>query len=107
MKKQNLFQITSAAKDAEIFEELLKQEHFLLERIISTGQISPVDEWYDQDREEWVVLLQGTATLLMDHEAGEQVSLVAGDYIHIPAHRKHRVIYTSKTPACVWLALHF
>ncbi len=107
MKKSNLFQLPSSAKDAEIFEAILQNGDFLLERIISTGQITPSGEWYDQDKAEWVVLLQGEATLLMDNLEGEQIQLQAGDHLLIPAHRKHRVIYTSKEPACVWLALHF
>jgi cupin 2 domain-containing protein len=100
----NLFDLPNTLPSEEIFEPLLKNSRVLIERIISTGQTTPVGEWYDQPRDEWVVLLQGEAKL--GFEDGSTIDLHSGDYLLIPAHQKHRVEYTSTNPPCVWLAVH-
>ena len=90
----------------EISETLLKSEHFKLERIVSSGQATPSGEWYDQDTNEWVILLSGSAGLLFDGE--EEIFIMEpGDYIHIPSHQRHRVEWTDPEQKTVWLALHF
>lgn len=88
----------------EMFEPLVQNDQILIERIISTGQTTAIEEWYDQTRDEWVVLLQGEARI--GYEDGHEVSLHLGDYLLIPAHQKHRVAYTSTEPPCIWLAIH-
>jgi cupin 2 domain-containing protein len=50
-----------------------------------------------------VLLLQGQATLELD---GQPVELRAGDHVLIPAHLPHRVLATSASPRCLWLAVH-
>lgn len=77
-----------------------------MERIISRGHASGQDFWYDQEDNEWVILLQGSASLSFEGEK-EPVVLHPGDYIQIPPHYKHRVEWTD--PACetVWLAVHY
>jgi len=50
----------------EISETLLKTKDFKLERIVSSGQATPPGKWYDQDTNEWVILLSGSAGLLME-----------------------------------------
>ncbi len=102
----NLF-ILPEFGNSEIFEPLCQADNLLIERIVSFGQVTAAGEWYDQTRHEWVVLLQGKATLLFDHENGEIMDLEAGSYVHIAPHRLHRVIYTSTEPACIWLAIHY
>ena len=87
----------------EVFETLVSGD-ILIERIISTGQTTPEGEWYDQKKDEWVILLQGEAKLLF--EEGSDVKMVKGDYLFIKAHEKHRVIHTSVDPPCIWLAVH-
>ena len=90
----------------EIFETLLKANHFKLERIISTGQATPSGEWYSHDSNEWVMLLSGSAGLLF--EGGEEVLVMnPGDYVHIPARQRHRVEWTDTDQKTVWLALHY
>ena len=76
-----------------------------IERIVSHGQRSPEGFWYDQDRAEWVVVLQGRATIRFDD--GELVDLQPGDFLDIPAHRRHRVEHTSTDEATIWLAVHY
>lgn len=90
----------------EIVSELCKTAALRIERIVSTGQASPVDHWYDQDANEWVILLRGAARLLFEDEAGERL-LGPGDYVHIPAHRRHRVLWTDPEQVTVWLAVHY
>lgn len=101
----NLWQLPNPLPDQEQFDLLLQNSNITLERIISTGQITPEGLWYDQPQAEWVLLLQGTAQI--SYDTGEIISLTKGDYLLIPAHQKHRVIFTSNQPACIWLALHF
>ena len=73
---------------------------FRVERIISDGHVSPPDFWYDQDESEFAAVLKGNAKLEFEHYILE---LNAGDWVIIPAHEKHRVIYTSSP--CIWLAI--
>jgi len=104
MKKGNLLNIVGFENSsAEIFQTLAEGSS-VIERIISNGQTTPEGEWYDQVRDEWVILLQGEATLLF--EDSSVINLLTGDYLLINAHQRHRVTYTSNSPPCVWLAIH-
>ena len=100
----NIFDLPSSLPNKELFESIVANDNILIERIVSTGQITPPGEWYDQDKDEWVILLQGEAILA--YEYGSQIKLTAGNYLLIPAHQKHRVEYTSSNPPCIWLAVH-
>jgi len=105
MKASNIFKIDKVKSiNHEVFETLIASEGIVIERIISAGQVTPDDESYDQDYDEWVMLLQGTATI--SFEKNRKINLKVGDYLFIPAHQKHRVDYTSSMPACIWLAVH-
>lgn len=101
----NIFALPKNISTEEVFEELFSQSNMRIERIVSCGQSSPPDFWYDQDWHEWVVLLQGKAGL--EWRNGTRHDLAVGDYLFIPAHQVHRVAYTSSEPACIWLAVHF
>ena len=107
MKTKNIFHITKneLSNTTEFFEKLHESGDILIERIISTGQVTPKDIWLSQNRNEWVVLLQGNAKL--EFEGSDCIEINQGDYIYIPVLKKHRVIYTSTTPPCIWLAVHF
>ncbi|MGA8259730.1 MAG: cupin domain-containing protein [Arenicellales bacterium] len=76
-----------------------------IERIISKGHVSPESRWYDQAREEWVIVLRGEARL--SFEDGDAVALKPGDYILIPAHARHRVEWTTPGMETIWLAIHY
>jgi cupin 2 domain-containing protein len=101
----NLFDALAADATEEQVSTLLKAAGFVLERIVSTGQASPPGFWYDQDRAEWVVLLRGSAGLELEGEPAPRV-LHPGDWVHIPAHARHRVAWTDPDQPTVWLALH-
>ncbi len=103
MKIENFFNQVPQKSEQELFEPVWKNAHFLLERIISTGQSTPVDEWYEQAHEEWVIVLQGSAILRFEHA---EYRLNVGDYVLIPAGCRHRVEWTDTTQPTLWLALH-
>jgi cupin 2 domain-containing protein len=94
----------SISRDTEYTESLIKRGHLSLERIISKGHVTPPGYWYDQDQDEWVVLLKGKASI--EFENRHVIHLAEGDYLMLQAGLKHRVAYTSKNPPCIWLALH-
>jgi len=89
---------------SEFSEILLHHDKFRIERIISNGQTTPAGKWYDQENDEWVILLQGEAQI--EFLSSGIVDLIQGDYIWIPSHTLHRVTGTSLKPDCVWLALY-
>lgn len=102
----NLFADLPASLADELAETLAGNEHVCIERIVSTGQASPPGFWYDQDESEWVVVLRGEARLLMEGDA-EPVAMKSGDHLLIPAHRRHRVEWTTPGEPTVWLAVFF
>ena len=56
----NLFDIP-ANLPGELIETLLRAENLRIEHIVSRGHTSPPDFWYDQDRHDWALLIQGRA----------------------------------------------
>ena len=104
MRTENLLATAAALPAEEIVENLAQGPGCRIERIISSGQASPPDFWYDQEQDEWVAVLQGTGRL--QWEDGSYTSLAPGDWLLISAHKKHRVDYTSQEPPCVWLAVY-
>jgi len=99
---KNLFDHLPCEKKEE-FLTLLESESVRIERIVSNGQSSPEDFWYDQSEHEWVLLLKGAAHL--KYGDGSTVALRAGDHLHIPARTRHRV--ESVSPDAIWLAVHY
>ena len=106
MEIANLFATRLEPKGQEIFETILEADQFRLERIISTGQATPAGQWCDQERDEWVALLSGSAGLLFEGEQEPRV-MKPGDYVLIPSRRRHRVEWTDADHETVWLALHY
>lgn len=102
-EEKNLLRLPAGLPPEEWAETLLERKGVRVERIISSGQSSPVGFWYDQQEDEWVILLQGTAVLQWGN--GDRTELVTGDSLLIPTGKKHRVDSTSIEPACIWLAI--
>ena len=75
-----------------------------IERIVSWGHATPDDAPYDQSGDEWVMLVAGAARLWIEGQG--EIALGPGDYLLIPAHRRHRVTWTSREGPTVWLAVH-
>jgi len=90
----------------ELFTSLLRNDKFHIERIISRGHANAKNEWYDQDHDEWLILIQGEAVLEFSGQRALK-KLQAGDYLLIPAHCRHRVEWTDPDMQSVWLAVHF
>lgn len=86
-------------KFSEIFNGKIR-----IEKILSSGHTTEEGKWYDQAEDEWVILLSGIA--ILEFEDNSIIEMKPGDYIFIPAHKKHRVTFTSKEPSCLWLAIH-
>ncbi|MCC0178918.1 cupin domain-containing protein [Waterburya agarophytonicola K14] len=104
-RENNIFKLPIALLQQEFSETLLNNDRILIEKIVSTGQVTPPGEWYDQEKNEWLIVLQGEGEL--SYEDGSRIKLNVGDYWLIPAHRKHRVEYTSIEPPCIWLTIFF
>lgn len=98
----NLFDFPQGVLAEEQVELLHEDDAIRIERIVSTGQVSPPGFEYDQNENEWVTVLQGNAVLLVE---GRRVALARGDRLWIPAHQRHRIDYTSTEPPCIWLCV--
>ena len=97
--------LTVQRRDITTALQSLKAANLRIECIVSTGQSSPDGFWFDQDHNEWVIMLRGTARLRF--EPDEVIELRPGSYVNIPAHKRHRVEWTDPTAPTVWLALHY
>jgi cupin 2 domain-containing protein len=51
-----------------------------------------------------VIVLKGAARL--EFEDGT-LEMRPGDYVNIPAHKKHRVAWTTPDEPTIWLAVHY
>ena len=102
METKNLFANLSSAQSGEEFLTLFDNANVKIERVVSHAHASPAGFWYDQEGDEWVAVLRGTA--ILEFAGGEQVELKAGDYLTIARHVQHRVARTSEET--VWLAVH-
>ena len=88
-----------------LIEVLLQSSTVRIERIVSHGHASPEGFWYDQEQDEWVVVLAGAARLRVDGE-DSSIEMKPGDFFNIPAHKRHRVEWTTPDEPTVWLAVH-
>jgi cupin 2 domain-containing protein len=103
----NLFADLPAAVPGELIEVLLRAKNLRIERIVSQGNSSPPDFWYDQAEHEWVLLVQGAARLRTVNAAGitQSFELLPGDFLDLPAHLRHRVDWTKPEELTIWLAI--
>lgn len=102
----NLFSGVPKGLHDELVETLVDADSVRIERIVSWGQSSPDGFWYDQQRHEWVVVLRGAARLRFDGD-DEPLELGPGDFLSIPARKRHRVEWTTPEEPTVWLAVHY
>jgi cupin 2 domain-containing protein len=101
----NLFAGVATDAVGEVFSDLFRAPGLKIERIVSTGQISPPGFWYDQGWAEWVLVVAGAAALEFEGEH-ELRHLSAGDYLLISPGRRHRVAWTDPAQPTIWLAIH-
>ncbi|MGY3859957.1 MULTISPECIES: cupin domain-containing protein [Aeromonas] len=110
MHTRNLLNDIPSPLPTEFFQDLVSTNHLRIERIVSHGHQTPPGEWYDQDEHEWVLIVQGEASLLfVDPQTQEQqqVLLGPGDHINIPARQKHRVEWTHPDIHTIWLCVFY
>jgi cupin 2 domain-containing protein len=89
----------TAPESGEHVDHLLELRGVVVEQIVSGTLEGPVD--YRQEHDEWVVLLAGHATLVVD---GQNVELNAGEWLFLPALVEHTLVATA--PGSSWLAIH-
>lgn len=102
----NILAELPSALPGEAVDSIVESSLVRIERIVSNGQSTPQGEWYDQKRDEWVLVLAGSADLLFADEQTPR-RLVAGDHTLIPAGCRHRVAWTDPARKTVWLAVHY
>lgn len=94
----NLFLQKAPDQNGEIFSTLFENSSLKIESIRSW--LKTPGEVYDQDKDEWVILLKGKASLEI---GGQTLALCSGDYLFIPKHTIHRVLSTSKN--ALWIGV--
>ncbi len=99
----NIFSKKINSQSDEVADTLYFSQNTKVERIISMGHKSPDGFWYNQSEDEFVILVQGSAKL--EFENNEEICLEKGDSLLIPAYKKHRIIYTSINPQCIWICI--
>jgi len=102
---KNIYKDLPKNLSEEVFQVIAENSNVKIEKIISNGQSSPPNFWYDQEENEFVILLKGETELLFEND--EHIKMLPGDYIIIPSHKKHRVEKTSETEETIWLAIHY
>ena len=104
VEQQNLFTSIPNNRSEEIFQTLISSAEISIERIISKGHKSEQNFWYDQDLNEWILLIKGAARLEFSDKT---LNLKPGDYVNIIAHEKHRVDWTTPDEETIWLAIFY
>jgi len=99
---KNIFDKIKIDKEKEIFEILFQNRVVKIEKIVSNGQTSKPNFWYNQDEIEFVILLSGKAQIEFEDKI---INLKKGDYHIISAYCKHRVAFTDLENSTIWLAI--
>lgn len=89
--------------NSEVINTIFDGNCVKIERIVSSGQTSPDNFWYDQKQNEWVVILEGYG--IIEYQDHSIIRLNKGDSLFIPAHQQHRVKETADPT--IWLAIFF
>jgi len=89
----------------ELFENIVTAENVRIERIVSKGHVSPQSGWYDQDENEWVMVLKGEAKIKFENQT--TAHLVSGSHLNIPAHTRHKVSWTDPDVETLWLVVFY
>ena len=106
MVRRSLLAAIPVELPVEITDILASGKGVRIERIVSRGHHGAPDSWYDQDQDEWVLLVRGAAILQFARD-DTSLFLSPGMYVHIAAHEKHRVQWTSEDEDTIWLAVFY
>jgi cupin 2 domain-containing protein len=90
---------SAAPANGERSTALVELPAATIEQILSGSLAEPAS--FEQAHDEWVVLLEGGAHMLVD---GTDVELRPGDWLLLPAGCPHTVVETR--PGTSWLAVH-
>ncbi len=101
---QNIFKDIPCELPDELVTTLISSDSVCIERIVSHGHSSEQGFWYQQEQNEFVILLSGSAELEFENGI---VAMLPGDYINIPAQQRHRVVATKKDEKSVWLCIFY
>lgn len=101
---KNIYSPPSISDEQEISEDLINTRNLKIERTVTIKPFFEPGHWYEQKADEWVILLQGKATLEIENYG--LYSMSGGDYIFLPAYQKHRIFATRPGEDCFWLAVH-
>ena len=104
MEKYNIFEQIIVNKSEEQFFEIFKNETIKIEKIVSSGQKSPENFWYEQEQSEFILLLEGHAILEFEDK---EIELKKGDCLNIKAFQKQRVKFTSLDEPTIWFAVFY
>jgi cupin 2 domain-containing protein len=88
----------AAPVEGETTTELARSACFTVEQILSGRLAAP--QTYQQEHDEWVVVLEGGAVLEVD---GVTHDLTAGDWWLLLARTPHRLVHTE--PGTSWLVV--
>lgn len=102
----NLFSPLPTQLPEEVSQMLVNSASVRIERVVSHGHASPVGFWYDQDENEWVIVLKGRAKLQFQGDE-KLLEMGPGDFVNIPAHQRHRVQWTTDQEPTIWLAVFY
>ena len=101
----NIYESIPKKLKEELINELINHNNVTIKRIVSEGHSSPESGWYDQEENEWVIILQGEAEILFEN--GDRTHLQSGSFLNIPAHTKHKVSWTTSSAKTIWLAVYY
>jgi len=95
----SIFKEVTVPKKGESFKTLLSRKNITIKRIISASSID--QEVMCQEEDEWFIMIEGSATIMIGDERKE---LVRGDYCFIEAKIKHQILAVKE--GTIWLAVH-
>jgi cupin 2 domain-containing protein len=103
---KNIFEDIPVNMTEELVEIISETDNIRIERIVSRAHSSPNDFWYDQEKNEYVIILKGKAGLAFE-DRDDVIVMGPGDYLGIPAHARHRVEWTDPEEDTIWLAIYY
>jgi cupin 2 domain-containing protein len=90
---------------SELFTTLLESANLRIERIVSDGRSSREGFWHDQQQHQRVVKLKVPDRLRFEGDE-QPVDMKPGDFMNIPARKKHRGEWTAPNEPTIWRAVH-
>lgn len=100
----NIYKNIPVNAGEEVFQDIINNDNIRIERIVSFGPESNDGKWYEQDENEWVIILKGSAKIIFEEKS---LILNSGDYLLIESGCKHKVEILEKHKETVWLAVFF